>query len=155
VDGLLTSVVAVAGTLAGSALTFLFARLTATRTERVAREERLRLERIAAYAAYAGAVTELRQALIALWFLQRTDPPDPGTSAAHTEADRRGAAADHARLKVRLLTDDGELLDLADAAFEPIGALTAARNRTELRKVEDLSQEALTAFVSAAGRQIR
>ena len=154
-NGVLTSVIAVVGTLSGASLTFQFARLTARRTEQVARAERLRQERITAYTDFAGAMTELRQALIALWFLQHKDPPDPGTWAAHTEADRLGAAADHARFKVRLLTGDRELLDLADAAFEPIGDLTGTADRAALRECEDRSQEILTRFIATASRQIR
>ncbi|MET8998304.1 hypothetical protein [Amycolatopsis sp. NPDC004169] len=154
-NGVLTSIIAVCGTLAGSSLTYLFARLTARRTEKTACEERLRQERIAAYAAFAGAMTELRQKVISLGLLRQRDPDGAETRAAYTEADRSGAAADHARFAVRLLTDDAELLRLADAAFEPIGAIREAADRAELRELEDRSQEILTAFVEAAGRRLR
>jgi len=154
-DGLLTSVIAVAGTLAGSSLTYLFGRLTARRAELVARDERLRQERIAAYTAFAGAMTDLRQAVISRWLTQQQAPDGPDTRAAWTEADKRGAAADHARLRVRILTQDTELLRLADAAFEPISALNTATDRAELSGHEDRGQEILTAFIEAAGRQLR
>jgi len=146
------SIIAVCGTLAGSALTYLFARLTARRTEKAAREERLRQERIAAYTAFAGAMTALRQKVIALWFLQHEDAD---TRAAHTEADQCGAASDHARFEVRLLTEDAGILRLADAAFDPIAAIGPAVDRAELERHEARSQEILTAFVEAAGRQLR
>lgn len=151
-NGVLTSLIAVGGTLAGSALTYLFARLTARRTEEAAREERLRQERITAYAAFAGAMTALRQKVIALWFLQHEGAD---TRAAHTEADQCGAAADHARFEVRLLTEDAELRGLADAAFGPIAAIGKAADRAELADHETRGQEVLTAFVEAAGRQLR
>jgi hypothetical protein len=154
-DGLLTSVIAVAGTLAGSSLTYLFGRLTARRTERVARDERLRQERIAAYSAFAGAMTELRQAVISRWLAEQRDPEGPDRRAAWTESDKRGAAADHAHLKVQLLTEDAELLQLADAAFEPINALGKAAEYSELSVHEDRSQTILTAFIQTARRQLR
>ena len=155
VDGWLTSVIAVGGTLTGSSLTYLFGRLTARRTERVARDERLRQERIAAFAAFAGALTDLRQAVITLWFTPARDRGGPDAHAAHTEADRRGAAADHARFAVQLLTEDAELLRLADAAFDPIAAIREAGDLTEVKAHEDHAQQVLTAFVLAAGRQVR
>ncbi|OLF10857.1 hypothetical protein [Actinophytocola xanthii] len=153
-DGLLTSIIAVVGTLSGSGLTYLFGRLTARRAEQVARDERLRQERIAAYAAFAGAMTELRQAVITRWFAQQRDPDGQDTRAAWIEADKRGAAADHARFQVQLLTDDAELLRLADTAFEPITAVDEAAERSQLRMCEDRSQEILTAFIRTASRQL-
>jgi len=155
VNSVLTSLIAVIGTLAGSSLTFLFGRHTARRAERVARDERLRQDRIAAYAAFVGAMTELRQALISLWFLKRAQPDASETRDAHTEADKRGGAARHARFNVQLLTEDAELLQLADAVFGPVDALIDAENRPALTTLEDRSEEMLAAFIQAAGRQVR
>lgn len=154
-NSVLASVIAVAGTLAGSSLTYLFGRLTARRTERAARDERLRLDRITAYAAFVGAMTELRQALISLWFLKREKPDAPEVRDSHTEADKRGAAAHHARFSVQLLTDDAELLQLVDAVFEPVDALVDAADRAELKALEDRSEEMLATFIQAAGRHVR
>ena len=154
-NSVLTSLIAVAGTLAGSSLTYLFGRLTARRTERVARDERLRQDRIAAYAGFVGAMTELRQAVISLWFLTRDRPDAPDVRDAQREADKRGAAAHHARFSVQLLTDDAELLELADSVFGPVDALVDAEGRAELRTLEDRSEEMLAAFIRAAGSQVR
>jgi len=154
-DGWLTSVIAVGGTLTGSGLTYLFGRLTARRAEVTAREERLRQERIAAFAGFAGALTELRQAVITLWFTLERARNGPEATAAHTEADRRGAAADHARFTVQLLSEDTQLLRLADAAFDPVAAIRDASDLAELKSHEELAQQVLVDFVQAAGRQVR
>jgi len=154
-NAVLAGLIAVCGTLAGSSLTFLFGRLTAQRADRTAREERLRQERIAACAAFAGSMTELRQKMISLWLLRQRDPDGADTRAAYTEADQSGAAADHARFALRLLTEDPGLLRLADSAFEPISAIRHAAERSELREHEDRLEEILNAFVQAAGRQFR
>lgn len=151
---MLTSVVAVIGTLAGSALTFLFTQLSARRAERVARAERLRQERIAAYTAFAGALADLRRAVISLWFARQREPDGPDTRTAQTEADQRGAEADRARFAVRLLTDDQDVHRLADAAFDPIDAIGTAGDRAELRVHEDRSQAVLTEFIQAGGAQL-
>ncbi|MEV7550182.1 hypothetical protein AB0N89_11205 [Amycolatopsis sp. NPDC089917] len=64
-NGVLTTVVAISGTLAGSTLTYPLGLLNTRRTERTARDERLRQERISAYVAFAEAMTDLRQGVIA------------------------------------------------------------------------------------------
>ncbi|GLY42431.1 hypothetical protein Amsp01_084540 [Amycolatopsis sp. NBRC 101858] len=153
-DGVLTGVIAISGTLAGSSLTYLFGLLATRRTERVAREERLRQERISAYVAFAGAMTELRQSVIAKWFLKQRDDEEK-KRAAYTESDKRGAAADHARLRMQMLTDDAELLRLADVTFEPIKELHDSPDVATLRKHEEHSQAVLSAFIQAAGQQVR
>jgi hypothetical protein len=153
-DGVLTSVVAISGTLAGSSLTYLFGLMATRRTERVAREERLRQERISAYVAFAGAMTDLRQSVVAKWFLKQRDDEEK-KRAAYTESDKRGAAADHARLRMQMLTDDAELLHLADVAFGPIKELHDSPDVTTLRKHEEHSQAVLSAFIQAAGQQVR
>jgi hypothetical protein len=153
----LASVIAVAGTLLGSTISFVFQRAGTQRAERFARSQRLREEQIAAYSAYAGAVTELRRAVVTLWFVRRKHPAhgDPDVQAARTEADRLGAAAAHARFRVQLLAGDADLVALAHAAAAPIADIGAAADHEELVEHEDRSQEALTAFITAAGDQIR
>jgi len=157
VEGWLTSAIAVTGTLLGATISYVFQRSHAGRAERFARDERLRQERIATYSAFAGAITELRRGVISLWFHQRRqdDSADPELRAAFTEADRLGAAAAHARFRVQLIAGDTDLVALADAASEPIGAIRGAADRAELVKHEDLCQERLTAFITAAGAQVR
>ena len=153
----LTSLIAVTGTLLGSTITYLFQRSQAGRAEAVARSERLRQERIAAYSGFAGAITELRRGVITLWFhrLRQSDSADPELLAAFTEADRLGAAADHAQFRVQLLAGEGELIALAEATFDPIDSIRSAANRAELVKHEELCQDKLKTFIAAAGSQVR
>jgi hypothetical protein len=156
VDASIASVIAICGTLLGSAITYLFQRLGAGRSERFASSERLRHERLAAYSAFAGAVTELRRGVISLWFRLQDDPRggDAVTSAL-VEADRLGAVADHARFRVQLVAEDPVLVTLADAAFEPVAAIRRAADRKELVEHERQSHEAVAAFIAAASAQVR
>lgn len=153
----LTSLIAVAGTLLGSTVTFLFQRSHASRAEAAARGERLREERMAAYSQFAGAITELRQGVISLWLHRRRqgDAEDAELLASFAAADRLGAAADHARFRVQLLAGEGELVALADATFGPIASIRDANDRAELVEYEDSCQDKLNAFIAAAGSQIR
>ena len=156
VDAWVGSVIAVAGTLLGSVAGYVFQRLNAGRTERFARDERLRQERMAAYSGYAGAITDLRRAVISLWFVRRrTGPGDPERNAAHTEADRFGAAAAASRFRVQLLAEDLALVALAAAAAAPIESVHDAADSADLREHENRCEEGLHAFVSAASAQLR
>lgn len=67
--------------------------------------------------------------------------------------DRRGA--DQTRFTLRLLTEDSELLDLADAAFEPITALGDAADLAELKRPEVRCAELLDEFIRVARRHVR
>jgi len=101
-------------------------------------------------------MTELRRGVITLWFVRRrTDAESSGLNAAYVESDRLGAAADHARFRVQLLAENKDLVALADAAFEPIGAIRDAPDRPELIEHEQRSQEILKAFITTAGAELR
>lgn len=154
-ESVLVSIIAVAGTLLGSTVTFAFQRATAHRAEKFARDERLRQERLASYSAFAGAVTELRRGVISLWFHRRNRTEGPELVALHTESDSLGAAADHARFRIQLLADDLQLVALADAAFEPISAIRHAADLADLKEHETRCQNALTAFITAARAHVR
>ncbi|MFG2040428.1 hypothetical protein [Dactylosporangium sp. NPDC048998] len=154
-ESFVAAIIAVAGTLLGSIVTFVFQRVSAQRAERFARDERLRQERLASYSAFAGAITELRQSVISLWFTRRNHTEGTELTAAQRESDRLGAAADHARFRVQLLAEDPQLMTLADAAVEPIGAIVRAVDLAALREHETRCQNALTAFITAAGAHVR
>lgn len=148
--------IAVAGTLLGSTTTYIFQRLTAGRAEEFARNERLRQEQLAAYSAYAGAITQLRQGVIAVWLRKHDDHRDAERIATlRAEADRLGAAADHALFRVQLVAGDPALVTRADAAREPIDAIFGAADLPELRQHETQCQEIIKAFIAAAGDQVR
>lgn len=100
-------------------------------------------------------MTELRQAVISWWFLRHRNAAESDTRTARTEADKRGAAAAHARFTVQLLSDEAEVLRRATAAFEPITAIENAADLKALRMHEDRSEEALSEFIHAAGRDVR
>lgn len=153
-DALLASLIAVVGTLLGSATTYLFQRQGAERAQEFARDERLRLERMATYSAFAGALTEHRRAVINLWLRRREDPDGSEYRAARLDADQQGADLDHARFRVQLIADDPGLIALANAAHEPVNAVHRAANRAELMDCENRSREAVGAFVAAASAQI-
>ncbi|MEV6013216.1 hypothetical protein AB0M29_41445 [Streptomyces sp. NPDC051976] len=150
----LASLIAVAGTLLGSIITFDFQRRSSARAEDFARSLQLRQERLATYSAYAGAVTALKQGAIALWFHQQSDPDSPAARSAFTECDRLGAAAENAQFRVLLLAEDATLVALAASAFDAIEPIRRASTRTELAAGEQALQGALNAFIATAAAEI-
>ncbi|MEU5424239.1 hypothetical protein AB0H73_01330 [Streptomyces olivoreticuli] len=153
-EAVLASLIAVAGTLVGSIITFTFQRRSGAQAEVFARSLQLRQERLATYSAYAGAVTALKQGTVALWFRLQGDTESPETRHAFTECDRLGAAAENAQFRVQLLAEDAVLTALATAAFDAIGPIRSASTRTELAEREQELQDALNAFIAAAAAQI-
>jgi hypothetical protein len=152
------SLIAVGGTLLGSATTYLFQSQSMARTERFDRAERRRQERLTAYGDFIASVTALRQGVITLWFRQRQEQRAGDTSeqawAAHLDSDRLGAVADHAKFRVRLVTDDPDLGELAETVLEPISEMWQAADRKEIKALEKRSQETLANFITAARREL-
>ncbi|MFF7446029.1 MULTISPECIES: hypothetical protein [unclassified Streptomyces] len=150
----LASLIAVAGTLLGSIITFTFQRRSSAQAELFARSLQLRQERLTTYSAFAGAVTALKQETVALWIRLQVDADSPETRHAFTECDRLGAAAENAQFRVRLLAEDDMLVALAASAFDAIGPIRRASTRTELAEREQELQDALNAFIAGATSQI-
>lgn len=153
-EAVLASLIAVAGTLLGSVITFAVQRRTSAQAEVFARSQQLRQERLTTYSAYAGAVTALKQATVALWFRLQEAPDSPETRQAFAECDRLGAATENAQFHVRLLAQDSTLVALAASAFDAVGPLRTASTKAELALREQHLQDALNAFMTAATTQI-
>lgn len=133
VNSVLVSLIAVAGTL-----------------EAVGRRERLRQDRLVACGDFAAAATEVKRAVITAWF--RRDARDEQWRAAMTEADRMGAVAEGAQIRVLLLIEDDNVRRAADELSSYIGVLRAAEGRTELQSCEAEFARKRLAFISAARR---
>ncbi|MFB6613544.1 hypothetical protein ACFCV9_04890 [Streptomyces sp. NPDC056367] len=153
-EAVVASLIAVLGTLLGSVITLAVQRRTSAQAELFARSQQLRQERLATYSAYAGAVTALKQATVALWLRLQEAPDSPETRQAFAECDRLGAAAENVQFQVRLLAADSALVALAASAFDAIAPIRAAPTRTELVSREQDLQESLNAFMAAATTQI-
>ncbi|MCJ0871235.1 hypothetical protein [Streptomyces sp. AP-93] len=154
-EAVLASLIAVSGTLLGSVITLAVQRRASAQAEAFARSRQLRQERLATYSAYAGAVTALKQATVALWFRLEEAPDGPEVRQAFAECDRLGAAAENAQFQVRLLAEDPALVALAALAFDAVAPLRAASTRTQLAHREQDLQDALNAFMTAAATHIR
>ena len=153
--GALTSLVAVAGTLLGSALTYVFQRRTAGRAERFARDERLRQERMSAYSAFAEAVMEYRHEELQVWLHRHGELTHPLPESFHVEQGRLRALALRARYRVRLLADEPGLTELADESIKAVADIHRAKDTTELMEHGDRTEQRVEEFIRAAVTEVR
>ncbi|MDT0409451.1 MULTISPECIES: hypothetical protein [Streptomyces] len=147
-DALAASLVAVFGTALGAALTHVFQRRNALRAESVAREERLRQERVAAFSSFAGALADYRRGQLDHWYARRRG--EPGAEQLRREAARLRAVALEAMFRAELLTDSAELAATGRRALKESDRMNLSRTREELEGPRARSREAVYAYVAAA-----
>ncbi|MFD3477404.1 hypothetical protein [Streptomyces sp. NPDC058695] len=151
-----TSVIAVFGTLLGSAVTHLFQRRTVLRTEEFTRSERLRQERIDAYCSYGGALANYRRGQMDHWFA-RVDGRMSEQTDLHDlrrEAQRLRAVAMEAMFRAELLTNSTALDALGRQALKAVDRIPSAETRGELDQERDASRSLIYEFVAASRRHI-
>ncbi|MFJ4435472.1 hypothetical protein [Streptomyces sp. NPDC088923] len=147
-EAVATSLVAVLGTVLGAALTHVFQRRNALRAEAVAREERLRQERVAAFSSFAGALADYRRGQLDHWYARHRE--EPGAEERRREAARLRAVALEAMFRAELLTASAELAAAGRRALKDTDRMDLARTREELAEPRARSREAVYAYVAAA-----
>jgi hypothetical protein len=153
-NAIVTSVIAVLGTLLGSTVTHVFQQRSAHRTEHNSRRERLRQERLDAYGTYAGLLVEFRRAMLHHWFCEHE-----GTDADDEVAIRRRSFelrsnTEHALFQLQLITDEPELVAVAVDAFTAVGKIDRAKDRTDVVARRDATRDLIDAFVGTARRHV-
>ncbi len=159
VSAVAASLIAVAGTLLGSFSTYWFQQKATRRSQAVARQERLRQDRLTACSEFAAAVSDLRRSVIAVWFRRNRKDRQPDRDEAvsdyhmaYAEADRLGAVAETAKFRMLLVIDDPALRELAEAAFRHVAAVLPARDKAEVEKLDAEFQAHMAVFVATAAR---
>ncbi|MGH4027922.1 hypothetical protein ACQB60_03160 [Actinomycetota bacterium Odt1-20B] len=155
-EPLATSVIAVLGTLLGSALTHLFQRRATLRTEEFTRRERLRQERIDAYSSYGGALANYRRGQVDYWFARHGGrvSEESELHEMRREAQRLRAAAMEAMFRAELLTDSAALHTMGRRALEAISRIATAETRDELAREREVSRTLIYEFIGASRAHI-
>ena len=153
--GALTSLVAVAGTLLGSTLTYVFQRRTAGRAERFARDERLRQERVSTYSAFAEAVMAYRHKELTIWLQRHGELTHPLQERSEVEQGRLRSLAVRARYRVQLLADQPRLIELADRSIDAVADIHRAADATELMEYGERTEQRVEDFIRAASAEVR
>nr|WP_241745946.1 hypothetical protein [Streptomyces lydicus] len=152
----MASVVAVLGTLLGSGITHVFQSRSADRSERFARAERLRQERIDAYCAYAGALLEYRRVLVHRWFvLHEDDRCGEDTPELREEVYKTRYSAQEAMFRAQMVSDDPEILDRSEQVMAATTELHWARDREALTELRATTRQGIRDFIGATSRHVR
>jgi hypothetical protein len=150
-----SAIIAVVGTLLGATATYVFQRIDADRKDRIARTERFRQERLAVYTELAAAVTDLRRAAHDRWHRHQQDPDGAVFAAARDHYYTVYAVAQNVQLKLRLLTDDTDLVEVAQQAWERATEIRDTDKEQERRWKGERAKQALDAFILAASKRLR
>ncbi|NWF26308.1 hypothetical protein HW130_08490 [Streptomyces sp. PKU-EA00015] len=150
-----TAVIAVIGTLLGSVATHLFQRQTAERSAALARAEQLRQERITAYSAFAGALVDYRRGQNDRWHRAKEAPGSATAEEARIDSYRLRSSAHQALIRVQLVCDDAQALDLAAAAFEVTNCMHEAPDEADRAQRSEQARETLSEFIGAAAPGVR
>ncbi|MFC5918345.1 hypothetical protein [Streptomyces pulveraceus] len=141
---ILTTFIAVAGTLIGSLLGYQFQKRAADRSERRN-----------AVLAFTAATNEFIRSQHDWWHRQHEEQDGPAHAAARTEAFRIRGQAFQAVHQLRLLVPNDDLHARAEQTIGMIGALHRATDREELRTRSAEARASLNSFIAQASAQIR
>lgn len=147
---IVTSIVAVAGTLLGAVVTHYFQRRNRADTERFERSERLRQERLSAYTTFGGALVNLRRAHMDRWYAVNDRRDGADTEALRYETYRLYTTAQEALFRVQLVTEPGELVDLGRAAIEATADLRPNLVHKDFDAARETSRQRIFEFMDAA-----
>ncbi|MER5549830.1 hypothetical protein ABT072_47430 [Streptomyces sp. NPDC002589] len=153
-NAIVTSVIAVLGTLLGSTVTHVFQQRSARRTERNARKERLRQERLEVFGTYAGLLVDFRQAMLHHWFCVHEGRDADDEVALRKRSFELRSSTQHALFQLQLITDEPGLIAVAVDAFTAVGKIDRAEDRADVIVRRDGTRDLIDAFVDTARQQL-
>lgn len=143
------------GTLLGSVVTHTFQRLASRRGELFTRSEALRRERITVYSEFAAAVEDYRHGQAERWYRKQEEPEGEAFLASRDAAHRLRTAARQALYRVRLLTDDREVVLAAEWAYQCTRDVSHAQTPADRDTRDVQARLAIEEFVSHAAPLVR
>ncbi|MEU5538574.1 hypothetical protein [Streptomyces sp. NPDC020362] len=153
-NAIVTSVIAVLGTLLGSTVTHVFQQRSARRVEQDTRRERLRQERLDIYGTYAGLLVDFRQAMLHHWFCEHEGQDAADEAALRRRSFELRSSTQHALFKLQLITDEPQLVTVAVDAFTAVGKIDRAGDRADAVARRDATRDLIDAFVGTARRHV-
>ncbi|POX35935.1 hypothetical protein C3486_36210 [Streptomyces sp. Ru73] len=157
-EAVVTSVVAVVGTLLGAGTTHFFQRRETERSHALARAEKLRQERIDAYCAYAGALLDYRRVVVHRWFVLHEDDGarcDEDTPELREEQYKTRTAAQEAMFRAQMVSDDPGIVERTERMLDDVTQLHWVEGLEEFTALRARTRQAIRDFVSAAARRVR
>jgi hypothetical protein len=143
--------VALAGTVVGGLISYIFQRMNISRADTNAKAERLRSEKLAAYSEFASVLLEYRRVQLHRWHLVLDSARPEQVEEAEHESRRCRATAWTAFYRVKLLSDDQVLLGQADRALETMREFASvADSRSRVDAQGRLGRKAVEEFIDSA-----
>jgi hypothetical protein len=155
VEPIWTSVVAVVGTLLGSVITHTFQRLASKRGELFTRAEALRQERTVTYSAFAAAAEDYRRGQADRWYRKQEDPDGEAFVTARDQAHQLRTVARQALYRVKLLTDERDVVLAAERAYQCTRDMSTAQDRADWSTRDAEAKGAIETFVTRASPLVR
>jgi hypothetical protein len=150
VDELWASVIAVAGTLLGGALTYFLQERGTRRRDDAVRAAEVRREMRAVCGAFLGALTAMRQHQFHRYGLRVAGAPEVERAAAERRALEARTAVTEALAALQLCTDDQAVLDHATRAVDVAFTLHRAADPEDMDHRAADARGAHDAFVAVA-----
>jgi len=154
VEIIVTSVVAVVGTLLGSLATHYFQRRNRADAEQFERNERLRQERVSAYTAFGGALVNLRRVHMDRWYAIHDRRDGADLESLRYETYRLYTTAQEALFRVQLVTGSKALIELGKQAIETVDRMKPNLSAEEFTSVRDTSRQSVFGFMEAARKHV-
>ena len=150
-----SAIIAVAGTILGSALTYIFQSRTSARTEASVLQRELRIERRSVYSTYSTTLTEFRRGQLDWYNRRKEDASSAATLAARFESCRLKGVALAALSEVQLVAGDPAVVAAANNAFELTRPVHYARDGANLDSRTEEAKSAVDRFIALAVAEIQ
>lgn len=147
--------IAVAGTLLGSALTYVFQRQTSERAAVLSFAHQLRQDRLPVYSAFAESAILFRKSEIDRWAAHDVDPGSEQYRIARAESDRLRAELRNCHLRVQLVTDDQRLHDLGTSVIETTYIIHKATSSDDCTSRASAAIDVIRQFIKYAATTIQ
>jgi hypothetical protein len=143
-----TAIIAVVGTLLGSAATYFFQRRSSERAESFSFQQQLRAERVTAYSDFIRDVTEYSRVSYE-WCAGKNDSEDP-EAAYPVEINQLWSNVYHTLSRIQLIANDPGLVSASVEAAHLTRDMRSAPTNQELRSRSVQANKALQEFIKIA-----
>ena len=154
-ENTLLAIIAVAGTLLGSVVAYLFQRKSSAQAEVFAHQQQLRAERMTAYSDYAGAISEGLRGELNRWHRAEGNPDSPEALDARLESYRLRSISLHAMYRVQLVAADQALREAARDIYERTTLIHKADSEAKLDRGIEEARGKLASFMILAAQDIQ
>lgn len=155
VNSIIASLAVILGVVLGSVLTYLFQARSTRQVQGFTRDQELWQERLAAYSAFAGVVTDFRRSENDRWHREQEDPQGAPFISARDESYQLRGKATAAMCRVQLVGGDSGLSQLAERALDATTEVHLATGEEDRAMRGEQARLALQDFLLAASGHVR